>query len=78
MRILSKKEARALTSLSIAHMARLGHEGKFPRLIKLGDYRNSRAGYNEQEVLDWIHARVRLRDETPPGQGGQNGIPLSV
>ena len=65
MRILSKKEARALTSLSIQHMARLAREGKFPRLVKLGNDRNSRAGYIEAEVLDWLLERVRLRDEAP-------------
>ena len=66
MRIISKKEARALTSLSIQHMARLGRAKKFPELVKLGDDVNSRAGYVEQEVLDWIEERVRRRNETPP------------
>lgn len=65
MRILSKKDAKALTSLSTQHMARLSRDGRFPRLVKLGADRNSRAGYIEAEILDWLHERVRLRDDAP-------------
>ena len=61
-RVLSKKETKALTSLSPQQMYRLSKEGRFPQLVKLGDYPNSRAGYIEAEVLDWIDERVRLRD----------------
>lgn len=63
MRILSKKEAKALTSLSPQHMYRLSKEGRFPQLVKLGDHPNSRSGYVEGELLKWIGERVRLRDE---------------
>jgi len=76
MRILSKKEARALTSLSIQHMMRLARQGRFPRLIKLGNDRNSRAGFLEAELLEWIAERVRLRDETPLVLEDQYGLPL--
>ena len=38
---------------------------KIPRLVKLGNDRNCRAGYIEAEILDWLLERVRLRDEAP-------------
>ena len=69
MRILSKKETKALTSLSPQQMYRLSKEGRFPQLVKLGDFPNSRAGYIEAEVLDWISERVRLRDERSAPSG---------
>ena len=74
MRYLSKKEARALTSLSIQHMARLGGQGKFPKLVKLGDDRNSRAAYVDTEIQAWLEERLRLRDEAHSISGDDGDV----
>jgi prophage regulatory protein len=77
MRFLSKKEVRALVCLSYATMDRWEKAGQFPKRVVLGDVipirytKGSRAGrykaYNcrvvwvEQEVLDWMQARIDRR-----------------
>jgi prophage regulatory protein len=59
MRILSKKELRALVLYSPAHIDRLEKAGRFPKRVRLGP---CRVGWIEEEVLDWLQRRIDLRD----------------
>jgi prophage regulatory protein len=60
MKLLSKKAVRELVLFSYAHTARLEAAGKFPKRVQIGE---NRVGYVEQEILDWIKARIAERDK---------------
>jgi predicted DNA-binding transcriptional regulator AlpA len=67
--LVNRKQLRELgVCLSFAQIDRLERRGKFPRRIKLGEYRESRVVYRYGEVLDWIEERAKrtapLRDDT--------------
>lgn len=66
MRILSKKDLRALVLYSPAHIDRLEKAGRFPRRVQLGP---CRVGWVESEVLAWLAERIERRDlsEGPSG-----------
>jgi predicted DNA-binding transcriptional regulator AlpA len=58
--LVNRKQLRELgVCLSFAQLDRLEKRGKFPRRIKLGDFRESRVVYRYREVLDWIEERAR-------------------
>lgn len=59
MRILSKKDLRALVLYSPAHIDRLEKAGRFPKRVQLGP---CRVGWIETEVLGWLEERIRERD----------------
>ena len=59
MKLLSKKSVRELVTYSLAHTARLEAAGLFPKRVRLG---TGRVAYVEDEILDWIAARIRDRD----------------
>ena len=59
MRFLSKKQVRDLVLYSSAHIARLENAGRFPKRVRLGQ---GRVGYVEDEVVEWMKARVAERD----------------
>lgn len=59
MRILSKKELRALVLYSPAHIDRLEKAGLFPKRVHLGP---CRVGWIEDEVLDWLQERIERRE----------------
>ena len=61
MRILSKKDLRALVLYSPAHIDRLEKAGRFPKRVQLGP---CRVGWVESEVLAWVADRIRERDAT--------------
>lgn len=61
-RLISKKEVRQLVVLSSTQIGRLEQEGKFPKRVRIGTYRNSRAVWVEDEVQDWIRRRIAERD----------------
>lgn len=63
MRLLSKKEVKALVIYSYAHIARLEDEGKFPKRVRLGEGRYSRVGWVEREVYEWIEDKISARDK---------------
>lgn len=65
MKLLSKKQVRAIILLSFAHIDRLEKTGNFPKRIRLGDYPSSRVGWIEQEILDWLNERIRKRSQIP-------------
>ncbi len=58
MRILSKRDLKALVLYSPQHIARLEKAGKFPLRVQLG---SNRVGWVESEVLDWLQQRIELR-----------------
>ncbi len=61
MRILSKRQLKELVLYSPQHIARLEKAGKFPRRVILGP---NRVGWVEEEVLDWLQARLYSREMT--------------
>lgn len=58
MRLLSKKQIRDLVLYSPQHIARLEARGDFPRRVKLGQ---CRVGWVEDEVMEWLKARIAKR-----------------
>ena len=58
-KILSREKVLEKVPYSGAHLARLEKAGLFPRRVKLGE---SRVGWVEAEVDDWIDARVEARN----------------
>ena len=61
MRILSKKDLRALVLYSPAHIDRLEKAGRFPKRVQLGP---CRVGWVESEVLDWLQERIDHREKS--------------
>ena len=61
MRMLSKRQVKELVLYSPQHIARLELAGQFPKRVKLG---NSRVGWIEAEVLEWLQIRIDARDAT--------------
>lgn len=59
MRLLSKRQVREKVLYSPQHIARLEAANKFPKRVRLGQ---GRVGWVEQEVLDWLNARIAERD----------------
>ena len=59
MRILSKKDLRALVLYSPAYIDRLEKAGLFPKRVHLGP---CRVGWVESEVFAWIADRITERD----------------
>jgi len=59
MRMLSKRQVKELVLYSPQHIARLEAAGQFPKRVKLG---NSRVGWLETEVLDWLQTKIDERD----------------
>jgi len=52
-------EVLAITGLSRAHLYALAKKGVFPKPIKLSERSSA---WLASEVLDWIDARIALRD----------------
>jgi prophage regulatory protein len=70
MRILCKKELRALVLYSPAHIDRLEKAGTFPKRVPLGP---GRVGWLESEVLAWLEERIRQRDRRNGPSGSNQG-----
>ena len=62
-RIISRKEARHLTSLSLTQIDRLesADPPEFPLRIRLTNHPRGRCGYWLQEVLDFLEKRAARR-----------------
>jgi len=60
MRILSKPQLKELVLYSPQHVAGLEKAGLFPKRVQLGP---NRVGWVEEEVLDWLHKRMEVREE---------------
>lgn len=61
MKLLSKKVVCELTSYSRSHLDRLEAAGKFPSRVRLGQ---ARVAWVEDEVREWIQAKVDERDRS--------------
>ncbi len=59
-RIISAPERRRLVPYSNMHIWRLEKLGKFPKRIRLGP---NRVGWSYREVMDWIAARKKERED---------------
>lgn len=62
MRFLSKRQVRDLVLYSPQHIDRLEAAGKFPKRVQLGP---CRVGWLEDEVIEWMKARIAERDRQP-------------
>lgn len=60
MKFLSKRQVIAMVLYSAQHIARLEAAGQLPKRVQLGD---CRVGWIEQEVLDWMQAKIDEREE---------------
>ena len=60
-RLLTKTEVRTRVCYSPQHIARLEKAGLFPRRVQLGQ---NRVGWVEEEIEDWIQARIDERDSS--------------
>lgn len=60
MKLLSKRQVREIVLYSPQHIARLEKAGLFPKRVQLGE---ARVGWVEQEVQDWLAAKVAARDK---------------
>jgi prophage regulatory protein len=61
MKLLSKKQLKELVLYSSAHVQRLENASQFPKRVRLGNGPRARVGWIEQEVLDWLQARIDAR-----------------
>ena len=59
MKLLSKKQVTQKVLYSAAHIARLEAAGRFPLRVVLGQ---SRVGWLESEIDEWIAEMVARRD----------------
>lgn len=59
MKLLSKRQVREMVLYSPQHIARLEAAGQFPKRVRLGQ---SRVGWVETEVEDWLKQRIAERD----------------
>ena len=62
MRFLTKRQVRELTTLSFTQIDQLEADGKFPKRMRLGKYRNSRVVWIEEEILEWMRERIAERE----------------
>ena len=60
-RLLNKKQTAELTGYHEEHLMRLARQRKFPAPIKLGDTAASAVRWVEDEVDEWIEARMAAR-----------------
>jgi len=59
MRLLSKRQLKEMVLYSPQHIARLEKAGQFPKRVQIGP---NRVGWVEDEVLDWLQARLDRRE----------------
>jgi predicted DNA-binding transcriptional regulator AlpA len=61
-RLVSKREARHITGISFAEMARRIEKGTYPAPIVDGPYRNSRRFFLWSELMAYVQAKKASRD----------------
>ena len=66
MRILRKAKTADRVGYSETHIMRLEREGRFPKRVHLGP---NAVGFVEDEVDEWLRARIDERD-LPSGEAG--------
>jgi predicted DNA-binding transcriptional regulator AlpA len=60
-KLMSRKEARALTTLSLTHIDRLEKAGLFPQRVRLTNHPRGRCAYIYDEVIDFMTRRAQER-----------------
>ena len=60
-KLLSRKETRLLTTLSLTHIDRLGKAGLFPTRLRLTPHPRGRCAYVYDEVIDYMTRRAQER-----------------
>ena len=65
MRTIRRKEVTVRTGLSSSQIDRLEAAKKFPRRVRLSDHV---VAWVEQEVSDWLQAKVSERDTNKAAQ----------
>ena len=55
LRLLTQREAAALTSLSVRSMERMRWRGGGPKFVRLS---RGRIAYREEDIAEWIAKRV--------------------
>jgi len=60
-RFLSKAEVRDIVKLSYSEIARREKRMQFPSRLRLGDHRNSRSVYIEDEITKWVEQQIAKR-----------------
>ncbi len=63
LKLLSKRQVRDRVLYSYAHIDRLEKAGLFPKRVRLGQ---SRVGWVEDEIVEWILTKMEARS-SPPG-----------
>lgn len=71
MRFLSPKEVTELTCLSGFTIYKYIEEGLFPRSVPLG---GRAVAWVDQDVHDWVLARIEERDQSKPVFSGRAGV----
>jgi len=61
MLLLSKKQVAMLVGIHPESLMRLSRAGNFPKPIKLGDAENCAVRFIEDEVDNWIAAKMAAR-----------------
>lgn len=67
LRIITKKELRALVPYTPQHIHRLEKAGRFPRRLQLGP---NRVGWRLTDIERWINERVAEASSTPVDPDG--------
>ena len=62
MKFLRKQQTAGRVGYSPSHLMRLVREGKFPQPVPLGET-STAVAFVEDEVLEWMQARIAERDE---------------
>ena len=60
-KLLSRKETRLLTTLSLTHIDRLEKAGLFPTRLRLTPHPRGRCAYVYDEVIDYMTRRAQER-----------------
>lgn len=61
-RFLSKQEVRDKIKLSYAEIARREKRGRFPKRLRLGDFRSSRVVWLESLIDAWMDEQIAKQD----------------
>jgi predicted DNA-binding transcriptional regulator AlpA len=64
-RFLSKAEVRDKVKLSYSEIARREQDDRFPKRLRLGNHRTSRAVWLEEDIDAWMDAQIAMWDATP-------------
>jgi predicted DNA-binding transcriptional regulator AlpA len=61
-KLIDPREVKRKTTLSEREQQRRAKDGRFPKPVKIGEGKNGRIAYVENEIDDWTVARIAERD----------------